>query len=90
MEIKFISLPSIRDLQRAEPDLNETKLRNYEAAQFRIMMAQRKAAVIAAEILRPDELRHHRMVYRDACAKARSEFEDKAVGIFSETCTRGL
>lgn len=36
------------------------------------------------------ELRHHRMVYRDACAKARSEFEDKAVGIFSETCTKGL
>lgn len=95
-EIKFISLPSQADLKQNlqgsyTPVPNQEKLLSrYEHAQFGIMTAQRKAAVIAAEIMRPKDFKNVRYEYLDKCRVARVKFEKDCVDIFSELCTQGM
>ncbi len=99
MEIKFIALPRRQNLEDMLRDQGRTErgqkqepnvLHRYDAACWRIQQAQRKAACIAAEVMRPNDFRHAQMDYREQVRHARQKFEDNCVAIFSETCTKGL
>lgn len=96
MEVNYIALPSVEDVKRAQAragqftnDENPT-LRRYEAALWRIHHQQRKAAVIAAEIIRPQDMRGPKDAYRAAVSVARDTYEQAALKVFSERCTKGL
>ena len=93
-EIKFISLPGYHQLEAAierpvEPR-HMQKLQSYSGALHRIKEAQRQAAVIAAELLRPQDLYEAKAERRRAVEEARKKYQDAAVAVFSETCTKGL
>lgn len=87
-EVRFIALPGSDDLKRH--GASEEDLRVYRNAQWQILRAQEKCAVLATKTLRPDEYALEQRVYRDACARARHERNKKLLAVFSETCTKGL
>ncbi|MGH7931015.1 MAG: hypothetical protein ACREQV_24855 [Candidatus Binatia bacterium] len=95
-EIKFIALPSVRQLQdqlsrlAGEPVENSAILSRYRDAQYRIVFAQRKAAVIACEAFQHRVFEKHQLEYRMRVREARQHFEQACVDSFSETCTKGL
>lgn len=102
MEVKFIALPSTEQLRQHTGMLKDhhedagvfkcldATLSRYEQAQWRIYHAQRKAAVIAAEILRPRDMEGPRLEKQHAMQMARAKYEDAALAVFSDTCTKGL
>jgi hypothetical protein len=97
-EIKFIALPTAKQLElmledRGQYPVGKEELpvvQRYRAQQWRIVQAQRKAAAIAAEVIRPNEFKDVYWKYRQRVRDARSQFEDECVAIFSEICTKGL
>ena len=91
IEIRFISLPSAMQLQdQLAPNAPRSIIERYRAQQWRILQAQRKAAVIAAEVLRPNDFRRIKQDFQMVLRDAREKFENQAVAIFSEKCTKGL
>jgi hypothetical protein len=87
-EIKFIALPSARDIKRA--GATEEQVRAYQAHQWRIRRAQEACAVAATQFLRPDDYRMHQQEYRMICEQARHKRNQALLAVFSETCTKGL
>lgn len=96
MEIKYIALPSVEQVKRAQSQASSTigdpdrSMRRYENAIWRMQFQQRKAAVIAAEIMRPQDMREPRHQYRTEVMMAREKYEQAALAVFSEVCTKGL
>lgn len=94
-EIKFIALPSATQLadwmvDNGRESQSRALISRYRAQQWRIVQAQRKAATMAAQVMRYNQWRDVNQKYRDRLRDAREKYEDECVSIFSETCTKGL
>lgn len=95
-EVRYTSLPSVEDLKQAQARNGQftndenPQIRRYEQVLWRLQYHQRKAAVIAAEVVRPQDMRGPKQDYRVACQMAREKYEQAALAVFSEVCTKGL
>lgn len=95
-EVKFLRLPSMLELEREAERTMEGRLlpaalkNRYRSAQWQIYRAQRKAAVVAVEVCRPQQARELKMERKFKLERINQEFEDACVEQFSEYCTKGL
>lgn len=94
-EIKFLALPTASQLERQmrdedHPIKSRSIIERYRLQQWRILQAQRKCAVIAVEIMRPQDFRRIHSEYQQAMRDLRARYEDNCVQVFSEKCERGL
>ena len=83
-EIRYTALPSVEDLKQAQvrngqfTNDDNPALKRYEVALWRLQFHQRKAAVIAAEVARPQDMRQPKHDYRTAVMMAREKYEEAA------------
>jgi hypothetical protein len=96
-EVTFIALPSARDIEAAFERLEYYEKRRagpvldrYREAMWRIRRAQEQCAVVATQVLRPDDYRDAQREYRLKCDKARQERNTALLKVFSEKCTKGF
>lgn len=98
-EIKFIALPRESDLRRMLEDRGQADkyadrdpsvIQRYRRQLWKLHLAQRSAAVIAVEVMRPHEFRDIKQKRDDRMRAIREQFESECLAVFSETCTKGL
>jgi hypothetical protein len=87
-EVNFLALPSLDQLKRA--GMTEAQAGAYRTAQWRIRQAQESCAVVAAEILRPQDVTDAKHELREAMYTARRKYREHCLSVFSEKCTKGL
>jgi hypothetical protein len=95
-DIKFTSLPStdqvvsgMSDQGRSHQQI-ERLAETYRNAMFRIQEAQKLAAVIAVQALRPGDWNEINQTRKAMIREANEQARKRALEVFSDYCTRGL
>ncbi len=95
-DVKFTSLPGSEQVASSMADMGrsmeqtERLVRRYRFALHQIAEAQKTAAVIAVQALRPGDWESINHTRKEAIRAANEIARKQALDVFSDYCTRGL
>lgn len=79
---EFPALPSVHILRNA--GMKEGQTQSYNRALWLIRQAQERAAVIAAEVLRPNDIAEARYARREAVRDANEKYREHCLEVFAK------